>query len=159
MFSRTNAMDINGMNGDSKAHIMNSIIETGSISQDVDKIIKQEVEGFESFDSLQSTRISGDSRMSNDHISPPVDSTTYLQMPHASPSPHSLCSRSPLPMQRQPMLQRNNMPQHMMQQQSLPDCDQSRVPVSPSNNDAMHMHTQRLYEEILNGYGQSITGM
>ena len=169
---------------------MMNITGGGGMSHDVEKIIKQEVEGID-FDSLQSSRISADSRgginrLSSDHMNS-VDSTTYLQVPNAtpvaSPSPQSLCSPQQMSLHQhqqqqqqqqqqhhhQRHQQHNNHLQHVNNSNSLPVHNSSsqhqqqltrrdyQPPYEeqiPSQEQALRT-SQHLYEEIINGYGES----
>lgn len=155
---------------DSKGGMSSGMMERSNISHDMDIIIKQEVEGLE-FDTLQSNRISADSRgdlhrLSSDHMNS-VDSTTYLQGPQAtpvaSPSPQSLCSpQMSLPLHQQ-------QPQDLLPQDSshmmLPG--QSRMqmgrrdfqgePAPLTDLEQARQTASILYDDIISGFGENIS--
>lgn len=147
---RGSTMEARDNNQDTKSNL--GLLESNSISHNMDILIKQEVDGFD-FDPLQSNSISGDSRgchnrLSTDHLNS-VDSTTYLQGPQATPvaSPAPQLCSSQMSFSGQPRQQGNPMvPFH---QHQMPDGDQNNFSDSSVKNKSAALS---LYDDIASGY-------
>ncbi|KAF2354162.1 Nuclear hormone receptor ligand-binding domain [Trinorchestia longiramus] len=157
------------MEGAIKPDLMEGSGGGGSLSHDMDILIKQEVDGLD-MNNLQSSHISGDSveadMTSPDHMTS-VDSTTFLPCPSVSPQPNSSQAALSLHPDRPHMghfgpgdhgdfsdLHQQQQPHHHQQHQLTHREFHSFIPGQiPLTNQEQAIRTSAmLYDDILAGY-------